>query len=29
VIEKDDALVNPNMPFDGVSVEYVFAEKRI
>ena len=29
VIEKDDPLINPQMPFDGVSVEYVFVEKRI
>jgi hypothetical protein len=29
VINKDDPTVSKVMPFDGVSVEYVFAEKRI
>ena len=29
VIEKDDPVVNPELPFDGVSVEYLFVEKRI
>lgn len=29
VIDKNDSTVNPNMPFDGVAIEYVFVEKRI
>lgn len=29
VIDKKDSSVNPNMPFDGVGIEYVFVEKRI
>ena len=29
IIEKNDPLVNPALPFDGVGVEYVFVEKRI
>ena len=29
VIDKNDSSVNPNMPFDGVGIEYVFVEKRI
>jgi hypothetical protein len=29
IIEKNDPLVDPSLPFDGVGVEYVFIEKRI
>lgn len=29
VIQKNDPLVNPNMPFNGVEIEYIFVEKRI
>lgn len=29
IIEKDDPLVDSALPFDGVSVEYIFVEKRI
>lgn len=29
VIDKNDPTVNPNMPFDGIGIEYVFVEKRI
>ena len=29
IIEKNDPLVDPSLPFDGVGVEYVFVEKRI
>jgi len=29
IIEKNDPLVNPSLPFDGVGVEYAFVEKRI
>jgi len=29
IIEKDDPLVDPAIPFDGVNVEYIFVEKRI
>lgn len=29
VIDKNDPLVDPSLPFDGVGVEYVFVEKRI
>lgn len=29
VIDKNDSTVNPNMPFDGIAIEYVFVEKRI
>jgi len=29
VIDKSDPTLNPNMPFNGVSIEYVFVEKRI
>lgn len=29
VIEKNDPLVDPSLPFNGVSLEYVFVEKRI
>lgn len=29
IIDKNDPLVDPSLPFDGVSVEYVFVEKRI
>ena len=29
VIDKADPTVNPNMPFDGVGIEYIFVEKRI
>ena len=29
VIDRDDACVDPKMPFDGVGVEYLFVEKRI
>ena len=29
IIEKNHPLVDPELPFDGVSVEYVFVEKRI
>lgn len=29
IIDKNDPLVDPLLPFDGVGVEYVFVEKRI
>lgn len=29
IIDKNDPLVNPLLPFDGVDVEYAFVEKRI
>lgn len=29
IIEKDDPFVDPSIPFDGISVEYAFVEKRI
>jgi len=29
IIDKDDPLVDPSLPFDGVGIEYVFVEKRI
>lgn len=29
VINKNDSTINPNMPFDGVGIEYLFVEKRI
>jgi len=29
IIDKNDQLVNNEMPFDGVAVEYAFVEKRI
>jgi hypothetical protein len=29
IIDKNDPLVDPTLPFDGVGVEYVFVEKRI
>jgi hypothetical protein len=29
VIDKNDSAVNPNIPFDGIAIEYVFVEKRI
>ena len=29
VIDKNDSTVNPNIPFDGIAIEYVFVEKRI
>ena len=29
IIDKNDPLVDPALPFDGVGVEYVFVEKRI
>ena len=29
IIDKNDPLVDPSLPFDGVGVEYVFVEKRI
>jgi hypothetical protein len=29
VIDKSDPSLNPNMPFNGVSIEYLFVEKRI
>lgn len=29
IIDKNDPLVDPSEPFDGVGVEYVFVEKRI
>ncbi len=29
IIDKNDPLVDPSLPFDGVAVEYVFVEKRI
>ena len=29
VIDKNDPIVNPAMPFDGVGIEYLFVEKRI
>ena len=29
IIDKDDPLVDPALPFDGVNVEYIFVEKRI
>jgi hypothetical protein len=28
-IDRDDACVEPKMPFDGVGLEYLFVEKRI
>ena len=29
VIDKNDPTVNKEMPFDGISIEYIFVEKRI
>jgi hypothetical protein len=29
IIDKNDPIVNPVLPFDGVAIEYVFVEKRI
>lgn len=29
IIDKNDPLVDPSLPFDGVGIEYVFVEKRI
>ena len=29
IIVKDDPLVEPGLPFDGIAVEYAFVEKRI
>lgn len=29
VIDKNDPIVSKNIPFNGVSIEYVFVEKRI
>ena len=29
VIDKNDPSVDPSLPFNGVGVEYIFAEKRI
>jgi hypothetical protein len=29
IIEKDDPLVDPGLPFNGVKIEYTFVEKRI
>lgn len=29
IIDKNDSLVDPSVPFNGVGVEYVFVEKRI
>lgn len=29
VIDKYDPTVNKEMPFDGISIEYIFVEKRI
>lgn len=29
IIDKNDPLVDPSVPFDGVGLEYVFVEKRI
>lgn len=29
IVDKNDPLVDPALPFDGVGVEYVFVEKRI
>lgn len=29
IIDKYDPVVNPGIPFDGVSIEYIFVEKRI
>jgi hypothetical protein len=29
IIDKNDPQVDPSVPFDGVSLEYVFVEKRI
>lgn len=29
IIEKNDPLVDPSLPFDGIGVEYAFVEKRI
>ncbi len=29
IIEKNDPLVDPSMPFHGVGIEHVFVEKRI
>lgn len=29
IIDSDDPSINSNIPFDGVSLEYVFVEKRL
>jgi hypothetical protein len=29
IIDKNDPLVDPTRPFDGIAVEYLFVEKRI
>lgn len=29
IIDKNDPIVDPSLPFDGVGIEYVFVEKRI
>lgn len=29
IIDKNDPLVDPKVPFDGVGLEYIFVEKRI
>ena len=29
IINKNDPSVNPDIPFDGVSIEYVYVEKRL
>lgn len=29
IIDKNDPLVDPSIPFDGIGVEYAFVEKRI
>lgn len=29
IIDKNDPLVDPSLPFDGVGMEYIFVEKRI
>lgn len=29
IIDKNDPIVNPALPFNGVSLEYIFVEKRI
>ncbi|MDB4516808.1 hypothetical protein N9089_04335 [Crocinitomicaceae bacterium] len=29
VIDKDDPIVNPDLPFDGVAIEKLFIEKRL
>lgn len=29
IIDRDDPIVSPDRPFDGVGIEHVFVEKRI